>query len=229
MIIKHKLHKIALVSIVLVLMLVSTASASRHGNGNVILKTDSCTGFVDFLKFPACGCDDDFGGCGDHSCNDKSCDKDKSCDNCPACNCPACVCPACNCSICPTCALPALEISKTGVLANQTNGYPINITYTYNITNIGNIPLSVITLYDNQTIPSGELVPGITTLNPGQSATTTSIYTGPFPATLSPAPIGGTWYGNITNVAYATAIGNGIQIVSNKASVTIPYQYPYIN
>ncbi len=65
------------------------------------------------------------------------------------------------------------------------------------------------------------LVPGITILNPGQSATTTSIYTGPFPTT----DISGTLYGNITNVAYATAIGNGIQIVSNKASVTIPYHY----
>jgi|ERR1035437_4696803 hypothetical protein len=58
---KHKLYKIALVSIFVVLMLVSTVSASRHENGNVILKTDSCTGFVDFLKFPACGCD---WGCG---------------------------------------------------------------------------------------------------------------------------------------------------------------------
>lgn len=63
MVIKRNLYKIAIV-IALILMLVSTVSASRHGNGNVILKTDSCTGFVDFLKFPACGCDDDFCGCG---------------------------------------------------------------------------------------------------------------------------------------------------------------------
>ena len=78
MISKHKLYKMTLISIVMVLMLVSTASATRaHGFGDVILKTDPCTGFVDFLKFPACGCDCgyDWGcgcGCGsfmDHSGN----------------------------------------------------------------------------------------------------------------------------------------------------------------
>jgi len=61
MIIKRKLYKIALVSIVLVLMLVSTACAMRFGK-DVILKTDP--GTVDFLKFPACGCDHGFCGCG---------------------------------------------------------------------------------------------------------------------------------------------------------------------
>jgi len=80
MISKHKSYKIALVSIFMVLMLVSTAGAVRYGN--VILTTDPCTQSVDFLKFPACGCNDGFCGCGDHSwdhsCNDKSCDKDKS-------------------------------------------------------------------------------------------------------------------------------------------------------
>jgi hypothetical protein len=45
-----------------VLLLVSTAGAARFGN--VILKTDSVTGMVDFLKFPVCGCEDNFGGCG---------------------------------------------------------------------------------------------------------------------------------------------------------------------
>jgi len=59
MISKHKLYKIALVSIFMVLMLVSTAGAVRFGD--VILKTDPCTQSVDFLKFPACGCD---WGCG---------------------------------------------------------------------------------------------------------------------------------------------------------------------
>jgi len=56
---KHKLYKIALVSIVMVLMLVSTAGAMRFGD--VILKTDTATQSVDFLKFPACECD---WGCG---------------------------------------------------------------------------------------------------------------------------------------------------------------------
>ena len=52
---KHKLYKITLVSIVMVLMLVSTVGAVRFGD--VILKTDPVTQSVDFLKFPACGCD----------------------------------------------------------------------------------------------------------------------------------------------------------------------------
>ena len=55
MISKHKLYKIALVSLVMVLMLVSTVDAVKFGD--VILKTDPCTQSVDFLKFPACGCD----------------------------------------------------------------------------------------------------------------------------------------------------------------------------
>ncbi len=76
MIIKHKLYKIALVSIVMVLMLVSTAGAARCGN--VILTTDNATQSVDFLKFPACACDHGFCGCGDHSCNDESCNKDRA-------------------------------------------------------------------------------------------------------------------------------------------------------
>src|ERR1035437_2371851 len=116
MIINPKLYKIALLSIALVLMLVSTAGAASFGN--IILKTDSSTGFVDFLKFPACGCDDHNYGCGDSKCDDK-------CKECPTCN-------------CPTCTVPALQINKAGVLANLTNGHPINITYTYNITNTGN-------------------------------------------------------------------------------------------
>ena len=46
----------------MVLMLVSTAGAMR--SGNVILKTDSSTQSVDFLKFPACGCDHRYGDTG---------------------------------------------------------------------------------------------------------------------------------------------------------------------
>ena len=62
MIIKRNLYKTALISIVMALMLISTAGAVRtHGFGDVILKTDSSTGFVDFLKFPACGSDCGYG------------------------------------------------------------------------------------------------------------------------------------------------------------------------
>jgi hypothetical protein len=71
MIIKPKMHKIALVSITMVLMLISTAGA-----------------------FPFCGC-----GCGahyrDHSRNDKSSDESSNkCIVCPACpTCPICAAP----------------------------------------------------------------------------------------------------------------------------------------
>ena len=57
MIIKQKLYSITLVSVVMTLMLISTASAARFGD--VTLKTDPCTQSVDFLKFPVCGCDSD--------------------------------------------------------------------------------------------------------------------------------------------------------------------------
>ena len=59
MITKHKLYKIALVSITMVLMLVSTVGAVRFGD--VILETDPTTQSVDFLKFPTGECD---WGCG---------------------------------------------------------------------------------------------------------------------------------------------------------------------
>ena len=68
----------------MILMLVSTADAARFGN--VILKTDSSTGFVDFLKFPACGYEDKFNENWDHAWDhtyndkDKPNDKDKSKD-----------------------------------------------------------------------------------------------------------------------------------------------------
>ena len=75
MIIKHKLYSIALVSVAMILMLVSTAGAMNFGD--VILKTDPGTQSVDFLKFPTCGCDSSWGD----NCRDK--DKDNK-DKCPA-------------------------------------------------------------------------------------------------------------------------------------------------
>lgn len=55
MISKYKLYKIALASIAILLIVVSTAGAARFGD--VILKTNSATQSVDFLKFPTGGCD----------------------------------------------------------------------------------------------------------------------------------------------------------------------------
>ena len=195
MIIKPKLYKIALVSIAIVLMLVSTTGA-----------------------FPFCGC-----GCGinpGHSCNDKSSDESSNkCIVCPTCpTCPTC--PACNC---PTCAAPALHLDKTGVLANKTYGYPINITYTYIITNTGNVPLSDINLYDNITFPSGNPITTPTILGVGASVPVTDIYTGPFHATEDG---NGLLVGNVTNKAHVTAIGNGINMISNQVIVPIKYSYP---
>jgi hypothetical protein len=152
MIIKHKLYKIALVSIAMVFMLISTAGA-----------------------FPFCGC-----GCGDHfrdhSCNDKlSDDSSNKCIVCPGCpTCPTC--PACNC---PTCAAPALKITKTGSITgrqNDQNGLRPIITYNYTLTNTGNVGLNGIVIYDNITSPTGMPVTTITTLDPNASVTVNTTY-----------------------------------------------------
>ena len=205
MLIKPKLYKTALVSIVMVLMLISTASA-----------------------FPFCGCGY---GCGDQSCDHSSNDKvsdasDHKCIVCPGCpSCPACNCPTCPACNCPTCAAPALSISKTGVLANDTTGCPINITYNYTVTNIGNIPVSGIVIYDNITSPTGIPINAPIILNPNGSATVSNVvYTGPFPVTLSDDQLNEN--GNVTNLAFATANGLGINVVSNRVSVPINYTYP---
>ena len=206
MTVKQKSYKIALVSIVMILMLLSTASASRHENGNVILKTDP--GMVDFLKFPACG-----SGCGDpswdHSCNDKdkSCDKDNKC-------------PPCNC---PTCPDPALSLNKTAnvtsitLTGNYTLDLSKQIQYTYNITNVGNVDLSGIKVYDNITSPTGMPVTTPTILAPGASTTVTAIYN------LQTQDFGRT---NVTNSAFATGVGSGIDVISNLATTEVQFYYP---
>jgi hypothetical protein len=149
MVIKHKLHKIALVSIALVLMLVSAAGA-----------------------FPSCGC-----GCGcvphsgAHTYTDESSDSpDNKCIVCPTCP----TCPACNC---PTCPAPALSINKDGNITgyqNDANNYRPIITYNYTLTNTGNVPLNGIVVYDNKTSPTGMPVTG--TLDTGANVTVHATY-----------------------------------------------------
>jgi hypothetical protein len=51
----------------MILMLVNVVGAKSDDCG-VTLITDNCTQSVDFLKFPACGCDC---GCGDTGCEVK--------------------------------------------------------------------------------------------------------------------------------------------------------------
>jgi hypothetical protein len=158
MIIKQKLYKIALVSLAIVLMLASTAGASR--NGNLIFKSNPATNMVDFLKFPVAGFDDDYGygnpivinSCCD---KDKSCsDKDKCCDNgkkCPECpKCPDCQ----KCPDCPSCSAPFLtvDIHKDKDPKGQT-------IYNYKVTNTGNAPLTGKAFFDNREYP-GSLAPG---------------------------------------------------------------------
>jgi len=164
--------------------------------------------------FPFCGC-----GCEDHSWahtyTDKSSDSSDNkcivCPGCPACNCPTC--PACNC---PTCAAPALSIVKT---ANLTSYYSQGqvIGYNYTLTNTGNVALSGIIIYDNITSPTGMPVTTITTLGPGASVTATANYT----IQQSDCVLS-----SVTNSAYATAIGNLINIISNTVSTTVTYMPP---
>ena len=168
--------------------------------------------------FPYCGC-----GCvphsGAHTYTDESSDSsDNKCIVCPTCpTCPACNCPTCPACNCPTCAAPALNINKT---ANLTNYYASGqvIGYNYTLTNTGNVALSGIVIYDNITSPTGMPVTTITTLDPGVSITVPATYT----TTSNDVN-----NGFVTNSAYATAIGNLINIISNIVSTTVSVQqYP---
>ena len=208
MVTKHKLYKIAVVSIALVLMVVSIAGA---------------------FPFSGRGCDSGYHSCNDNSYNKASDSNDKerlvfACPECPACNCPS-PCQKCPDCICPTCPVPSLHLDKTGVLANFTfegKTFPKNITYNYTITNTGNVPLSELNLYDNKTSPHGMAVTVPTILNPSASTQVNNVvYTGPFPTTF----VGGLYSGNVTNEAYETAIGSGVQVISNRVIMPMDYSY----
>ena len=101
---------------------------------------------------------------------------------------------------------------------------PENITYNYTITNVGNVPLYGLNLYDNTTSPSGTTDTFPTLLGPGNSTQENNVVdTGPFPTTI----VGERHSGNVTNEAYSTAIGSGIQIISNHFIVPIDYSYTF--
>ena len=183
--VKKNSYKIALFSVVLVLMLVSTVGA-----------------------FPFCGCGY---GCGDqyrdHSCNDKSSDESSNkCIVCPACP----TCPPCNC---PTCPVPALYLNKTANLQtctqNNDQTWP-TITYTYTVKNTGNVGLNNILVYDNKTNPA--IIPVVPTLAQGASSSVTATY---IPTQLDAQ------CSSVTNEALATAVGSGINVVSNVNSTMV--------
>jgi uncharacterized repeat protein (TIGR01451 family) len=88
------------------------------------------------------------------------------------------------------------------------------IGYNYTLTNTGNVALSGIRIYDNVTSPTGMPVNTITTLDPGAKVTVNTTYN------VIKVDCDA---GNVTNSAYATAIGNLINIISNTVSTTVPY------
>ncbi|MGB9930086.1 MAG: DUF7507 domain-containing protein, partial [Methanosarcina sp.] len=112
---------------------------------------------------------------------------------------------------------PALLAVK---IASPTNYSFVgqNITYTYNITNIGNVGISApINITDNRT---GEFTISNSALVPGQNVTGTANYT------VTQADIDA---GTITNLAYATGTFNNTEIRSTNVTATVKAdQNPYL-
>jgi hypothetical protein len=167
MILKQKWNSIALVSVAITLMLVSTASAT--GFGNVILKTDPCTQSVDFLKFPACG---DDCGCGwDPSSCDKHVNKDakevikdpvvvnqynynnNSCDQCSKNSCDQ----GSKRDSDKKDSDKAPYLTGNIHIEKDPNGHT---KYNYDVKNTGNAPLKGVALLDHKVIKHAALAPG---------------------------------------------------------------------
>jgi len=149
MIIKQKLYKITLSTIAIVLMLASTAGASTFGD--LILKTNSATQSVDFLKFPVCGSEDKNCGCEDHI-------------PCPPCQAPSLT------------ITKLANVSHYSTTLDQ-----ILYTYTLNNTGNVNLTGIVLydSVLAASGFPLNSLsitAPGETTLTPGDSATVYGIY-----------------------------------------------------
>jgi YVTN family beta-propeller protein len=112
-------------------------------------------------------------------------------------------------------SLPVLTINK---YASPTNYSAIgqNITYTYNVTNSGNVNIrGPITVTDNRT---GTTQISSSDLAPGQSVTGTANYT------ITQADLNA---GSVTNAAFATGTFNGTEIKStNSTSIVTAVQSP---
>jgi len=107
---------------------------------------------------------------------------------------------------------PSIEVTKSADKTSATLGD--NITYTYTITNTGNVTVDNITLTDDKL---GTITLSTTNLAPGENVTATATYT----ATISDLP------GPIINTATVTGTdptGESISLTSDPVSVSL-----YIN
>jgi|GEM_PF-2879732 hypothetical protein len=163
MILKQKWNSIALVSVAITLMLVSTASAA--GFGNVILKTDPCTQSVNFLKFPACG---DDCGCGwDPSSCDNTKDNHVNKDAKEVIKDPVVVNQYnYNNNSCDQCSKRDSDKKDSDKAPYLTGNIHIEkdpsgqTKYNYNVINTGDAPLKGVALLDHKVIKHAALAPG---------------------------------------------------------------------
>ena len=113
-------------------------------------------------------------------------------------------------------AIPGLTVKKTGnTNVDKATTVGQTITYTYNVTNTGNVDIQEpITINDNK-IPGGQITVGSNgnLISPGNSTTGTATYT----VTQTDLDMG-----SVTNLANATALFNGTSVTSPDVNLTIP-------
>jgi uncharacterized repeat protein (TIGR01451 family)/LPXTG-motif cell wall-anchored protein len=92
---------------------------------------------------------------------------------------------------------PSISLTKTASPTTAVIGE--KITYTYTITNTGNVTLSNITLFDNKILWGWVHLPKIT-LEPGETMTATAMSSGIFEGTLTNKATVTGWYGFLKSV-----------------------------
>ena len=114
---------------------------------------------------------------------------------------------------------PAMNITKSAITNNPADPTTYNavgqqITYTYTVTNTGNVPIiEPITVYDNK-IPGGSITVGTIGNLLAQGASVQGSYT----YTVTQADIDAD---SVTNLANATGSYNNQPVLSNNTSVTV--------
>jgi hypothetical protein len=103
---------------------------------------------------------------------------------------------------------PALSLEKTALSAKYNTVGQI-ISYNYVVKNIGNVPITGLTITDDKL---GTVTKSSATLEPGNSVTVSAYYT------ITQVDLNA---GSLTNLAYATSTYKGNQIKSNTDSVTL--------